>query len=223
MLAVEKTAYLTIDDGPAEDFIQKVEYLNGKGIKAVWFCLGKALESYSEVAISAIRDGHVIGNRSYDAADFSAISLNDVREQLERTDRIVEELYSSAGVSRPAKVFRFPYLQDETKEGHFAAIQRVLDQLGYRQPSFESIRHDTCSPVSLKKGLNVAFTLDTFDLGLAIARGEDKENRLSLSNEIIMLHDWISLEPFKALIEKLIAQGFYFQLPKEMNLSSMSV
>lgn len=223
MLAVEKAAYLTIDDGPAEDFIQKVEYLNAKGIKAIWFCLGEALESFSEEAISAIRNGHVIGNRSYNAADFSAISLNDVREQLERTDTIVDELYSRAGVSRPSKVFRFPYLQDETKEGHFAAIQRILDQLGYRQPSFENIQHDGCDPVSLKKGLHVACTLDTFDLGLDIARSEDKDSRLSQSNEIIMIHDWISLEPFKVLMEKMIAKGLSFQLPKEMNLSSMSV
>src|SRR4029453_7270509 len=97
MLAVERAAYLTIDDGPAGDFREKVDYLNAKGIQAIWFCVGEALENFSEEVMYAIRSGHVIGNRGYDYADFSAISVLEAKGQLERSDKIIDSLYTEAG------------------------------------------------------------------------------------------------------------------------------
>jgi peptidoglycan/xylan/chitin deacetylase (PgdA/CDA1 family) len=219
MLAVERAAYLTMDDGPVEDFMEKVEYLNGKGIRAIWFCAGELLERFSEEAKHAIKTGHVIGNRSYDCADLSAISLLDVRVQLERSDRIIERLYAEADVERPSKVFRYPYVQDETKDEHFAAIEQLLEQLGYQQPSFENIQCASPNEANLKPGIHVSCTLDTFDLGADGALREASDLQASNRNEIIMIHDWISAEPFKTLVDKLLAMGVAFKLPKEMSLN----
>ncbi|WP_169090583.1 polysaccharide deacetylase family protein [Paenibacillus sp. PL91] len=219
MLAVERAAYLTMDDGPTEDFMEKVEYLNGKGIRAIWFCAGEALERFSEEAKHAIKTGHVIGNRSYDCADFSAISLLDVRGQLERSDRIIEQLYAEADVERPSKAFRYPYVQDETNDEHFAAIERLLEQLGYQQPSFEKIRYAAPNEASMKPGIHVSCTLDTFDLAADGALSGGGDSQASNGNEIIMIHDWISAEPFKALVDKLLAMGLAFRLPKETSLN----
>lgn len=223
MLAVERAAYLIIDDGPAEDFKEKVNYLNAKGIRAIWFCLGEALERFSEEAVRAIKDGHMIGNRSYDDADLSALSLEEVREQLERTDRIVDGLYTRAGVLRPSKLFRFPYVHDETNEGHFAGIQRVLEELGYEQPKFENIRSNERSQAALNKGLHVECTRDTFDLGADAALGEEGGLQAFSGSEIIMIHDWVPAAPFKAIMDKLIMKGMAFQLPKEMSGNIVSV
>lgn len=217
MLAVERAAYLIIDDGPAEDFMEKVNYLNAKGIRAIWFCLGEALERFSEEAVRAIKAGHIIGNRSYDDADFSALSLKEVREQLVRTDRIVDGLYARAGVSRPSKLFRFPYVHDETDEGHFVGIQRVLEELGYQQPKFENIRCNERSQAALNKGLHVEYTRDTFDLGADAALGDEGGLQDYNGSEIIMIHDWVPAVPFKALMEKLLMKGMAFKLPKEMS------
>ncbi|WP_053373125.1 polysaccharide deacetylase family protein [Paenibacillus sp. FJAT-27812] len=213
MLAVERAAYLTIDDGPADDFLDKVDYLNAKGIRAIWFCLGEALERFAEEAMHAIKTGHVIGNRSYDNADFSAMSLADVRLQLERSDRIIDKLYADAETARPSKVFRYPYVQDETDGAHFTAIQHLLEGLGYRQPSFENIRAVEPSGASLGQGIHVSCTQDTFDLG-----ADGMLGAANYGNEIIQIHDWISLDPFKALVDKLIAKGVAFKLPKETDL-----
>jgi len=226
MLAVEKAVYLTIDDGPAEDFVQKVNFLNTKGIRAIWFCMGEALERFSEEAIDAIKAGHIIGNRSYDDADISAISLHDARGQIERTDRIIDQLYTKAETIRPSKLFRFPFmqhLQDEKNDEHFEGIQRVLDELSYHQPSFENVQYSECISGSLKSGLHVDCTWDTFDLERADALNEQNGLQASNGNEIIMIHDWISVAPFEALMDKLIAKKVVFQLPKELNLHTAVV
>lgn len=219
MLAVERTAYLTIDDGPAGDFMEKVDYLNANGIRAIWFCLGEALEIFSEEAVRAIKAGHVIGIRSYDHADLSALSLKEVRGQLERTDQIVDELYRRAGVSRPSKMFRYPYVHDETNEVHFAGIQRMLEELGYQPPAFDNIVYRERSQAVLKRGIHVECTRDTFDLCADAALDEKGNLQEYNGNEIIMIHDWIRPAPFKALIDKLLMKGMAFKLPKEMSLS----
>ena len=223
MLAVERAAYLIIDDGPAGDFMEKVDYLNARGIRAIWFCLGEALERFTEEAVRAIKAGHMIGNRSYDGADLSALSLKEVKEQLVRTDRIVDGLYARAGVLRPSKLFRFPYVHDETNEGHFAGIQRVLEELGYQQPKFENIRCSERSQAALNKGLHVECTRDTFDLGADAALGEEGGLEAFGGSEIIMIHDWVPAVPFKTLIDKLLMKGMAFKLPKEMSGNIVSV
>ena len=37
-------AYLTIDDAPSENFEEKVEFLEGKNIPAIFFCEGRYIE-----------------------------------------------------------------------------------------------------------------------------------------------------------------------------------
>lgn len=222
MLAVERAAYLTIDEGPAEDFMQKVNYLNGKGIRAIWFCLGEALERFSEEALYAIQTGHVIGNRGYDHTDFSAISLMDVRGQIEQTDRIIDNLYARADIVRPIKVFRFPFMENETNQEHFAGIQFVLEQLGYQQPVFENIHYAAQDEADLKRGLHLVCTLDTFDLGVE-ASSEENQERNPAGNEIILIHDWIAITPFKALLDRLLTKGIGFQLPREMSQPAAAV
>ncbi|OMF21172.1 hypothetical protein BK133_28765 [Paenibacillus sp. FSL H8-0548] len=218
MLAVERTVYLTIDDGPAGDFKQKVAYLNVLGIQAIWFCLGEALEDFAEEAILAIKAGHVIGNRSYDDADFSAISLQEAREQLERTDQIINELYAGAEVIRPCKAFRFPYMHHEVNDGHFADLQSMLEELGYRQPLFENVKdHEDRS----QQGLHVTHTRDTFDLAALAAGDGTQSTPLAAGNEIIKIHDWLGSVPFTSLIDKLISRDVSFQLPQGMNAERM--
>lgn len=221
MLAVKKAVYLTIDDGPAEDFLQKVNYLNSLDIKVVWFCLGEALERFSEEAIYAIKAGHIIGNRSYDHVDFSSIPVHAVKDQIERTDRIIDELYSKANAARPSKLFRFPFMEhiaDDMSEDHFGDIQRVLEEQGYHQPFDEKVKDsDEQSFIRVKSGIHVSCTLDTFDLGLADVLDESSDKSAAYGNEIIMIHDWISLASFKTVMDKLAASDVAFRLPKEMN------
>lgn len=242
-IMMQKIAYLTIDDGPTADMKQKVDFLDSKGIKAIWFCLGKELEKFPDQAIYAIKKGHIIGNHSYDHPNFSEIDLEDARNQIEKTDKIIDDLYLQAGIPRPIKVFRFPYLNNGSKDKYqetnwnnknVKAIQQILAELGYKQPKFENINYVWFKKAGFDKCLNVDCTYDSFDWCLEEKKGmfgyhdlptilaridEDvPEGGKGLnnpnSNEIIMMHAWIPMNAFSALINKILEKNIKFELPR---------
>jgi len=153
-----KKAYLTIDDGPSCDRIRKVDILSRYRIPAVWFCLGRELEADPEASVYTIQKGGVIGNHSYSHPRFSEISLDDCCEEINKTDRIINEIYAQAGVERPAKVFRFPYGDrgagnrfydfnySRYEEKRVREIQEMLRRLGYVCPSFPGITYEYYRP-----------------------------------------------------------------------------
>jgi len=82
-----KRAYLTIDDGPAANFREKMGVLDERDIWALWFCTGAAIERQMDDAVHAIRKGHALGNHSFDHPRFSEVSLSEARRQIEETVR----------------------------------------------------------------------------------------------------------------------------------------
>jgi mannan endo-1,4-beta-mannosidase len=150
-----KVAYLTIDDGPSLSMLRKTDFLRAHGIPAVLFCTGRALDRFPDYAITAIQQGFVIGNHSYDHPFFSDLTPEQACEQIRRTDAIIDALYARAGVPRPAKFFRFPYgdkgalthtdaFATPSAEGatRKAAIQKFLRGLGYTRPQFPGVTYD---------------------------------------------------------------------------------
>lgn len=159
MVTMGKIAYLTIDDGPSKTMKEKANILALKDISAVWFCVGRFLKKRPEHAIHAIETGSIVGNHSYTHPRFSNIPLNRCLWEIQETDKAIEEIYSRAGVGRPAKFFRFPYgdkgdlrrwgfnhsefSQGPGSEGsrRKEKIQSFLKGLGYIQPEFEGITY----------------------------------------------------------------------------------
>ena len=85
----ESFFYLTIDDGPSADTDEKIRLLADHKSPAVWFCVGKNLEKYPEAAMQLIENGHVIGNHSDAHPHFSAITLDECRDEIVRTEKII--------------------------------------------------------------------------------------------------------------------------------------
>jgi peptidoglycan/xylan/chitin deacetylase (PgdA/CDA1 family) len=238
----QKIAYLTIDDGPTGGMKEKIDFLDSKRIKAIWFCLGNKLEKFPDQAIYAIKRGHIIGNHSYDHPNFSELNLDEARNQIKKTDKIIDELYVQADTARSIKTFRFPGLNNGSKDEyektdwdnkHVKAIQKILVELGYRQPEFENINYTWYKKASFDKCINVDCSYDSFDY--CLEEGEELFGYHDLptisaridedvpeggrglnypnSNEIIMMHAWIPTDAFKALINKILKKNIEFKLP----------
>jgi peptidoglycan-N-acetylglucosamine deacetylase len=103
-------AYLTIDDGPSERFEALVDFLAERKIPAVFFNRGDYMEARPEAVIYGIRKGYVMANHTYSHRRASELSFEETCLEIERTDRILGDLYNKADVSRPGKYFRFPYM-----------------------------------------------------------------------------------------------------------------
>ncbi len=95
---------LTFDDGPGADTESLLDVLAGHRAKATFFLVGERVAGNRRVLERLVRDGHELGNHSWDHPDLRTLPLRAVSAQLQRTSEAIE---AASGV-RPA-VFRPPY------------------------------------------------------------------------------------------------------------------
>lgn len=193
-----KSIYLTIDDAPSDYFRKKVDFLKENKIQAIFFCLGKLLSKKEEEIIYAIQKGFIIGNHSYNHPHFSEIPLEEAKNQIKKTDEIINNLYKKADIKRTLRVFRFPYGDKGGKNKE--SLQDFLRKLNYHQPKFKGITYSYFSKFKLDKDLDVFWTFDfkeymNKDWKVIIARINSKKPKFggSLMNknssDIILIHD----------------------------------
>ncbi|MCC6928128.1 MAG: glycosyltransferase [Gemmatimonadaceae bacterium] len=127
---------LVIDDGPSPATTRMLDMLEAGGHRAVLFLLGCEVAGREASLIDAIRRGFALGNHSFSHPNFSEITVEVARREILDTEARIDALYARAGVARPGKWFRFPYL-DSGGERH-DDFQRLLDDLGFSIP--EAVR-----------------------------------------------------------------------------------
>lgn len=221
-----KKAYLTIDDSPSEEFLDKVRFLKKNKVPAIFFCRGDLIASNEKEIKFAIKDDFIIGNHSYNHKNFSKIPLKVAYKEIVTTDRIIEQLYDESKKLRPIKVFRFPYSDKGSrkifwKNGlglRYKKLQSFLKRMGYIQPRFEGINYPYFRNFGLNKDIDVYWTVDSLDwdtkkVSEALKKISLNKNLLSKSsNEIIVMHDHSGkLEMFEDLIKKIIDMGVKFE------------
>ena len=130
-----ESVFLAFDDGPLYRTPGILDQLALRGHKATFFVIGRNLANPTlrEFAVKALREGHDIGNHSYDHPDFSTISLKRAVNEIASTDALVEELVREAGVdpARQNLFFRFPYGVGGSRS-NYAACRDVLAELHYK-------------------------------------------------------------------------------------------
>lgn len=193
-----KIIYLTIDDAPSDDFRKKIDFLKENKIPAIFFGIGKLLEKNEEDIIYAIKKDFIIGNHSYNHPHFSEIPLSEAKNQIKKTDVIINNLYKKARIKRRLNLFRFPYGDKGGKNKK--SIQEVLRKLNYQQPKFKGITYPYFSKFKLNKDLDVFWTFDFEEYinkywKVIIAKINSKNPKFggSLMNngssDIVLIHD----------------------------------
>lgn len=62
----QRTLYLTFDDGPIPDVTPSIlKILKAHQIKATFFCVGENIQKHPELFDAIVKDGHAIGNHTY--------------------------------------------------------------------------------------------------------------------------------------------------------------
>ncbi len=128
----DRSVTLVMDDGPTDSTPQLLDCLEAAGHRAVLFVLGCNIAGREAVLIDAVRRGFALGNHSFDHPHFSILDLAEARREIERTEAAIEAIYAQARVPRPAKWFRFPYL--DTGEHHRVRFQTLLREFGFARP-----------------------------------------------------------------------------------------
>jgi peptidoglycan/xylan/chitin deacetylase (PgdA/CDA1 family) len=82
---------LTLDDGPNPDVTPQVlDMLDAFNAKASFFCPGRAIEAYPELAREIIRRGHSIENHSYGHRHhFSLMGMATLRSEIVKAQEVI--------------------------------------------------------------------------------------------------------------------------------------
>ncbi|MFS0725454.1 polysaccharide deacetylase family protein [Paenibacillus sp. 1P07SE] len=120
----QPTVYLSFDDGPSEWTPQVLDILQQEQVPATFFVLGAQAEKRGEVVQRIVREGHALGNHTYNHKYEELYgSFQGFWEQVERTGSILASLTGSE-----PKLLRAP----GGTHGHFDAFYYYyLERAGY--------------------------------------------------------------------------------------------
>lgn len=101
----QKVVALTFDDGPSKQRTPPLlDLLREKQVKATFFMLGQNIERHPEIAKQVLKEGHLIGNHSYDHPRMILKSPAFLKDQIHRTDQLIHSLGKEE-----VQYFRPPY------------------------------------------------------------------------------------------------------------------
>lgn len=104
-----KGIYLTIDDAPS-DYMPLILSNLGKN-NVVFFVYGEQVYPRRRYMIAqALASGNILGNHSFLHHHYSGMSLDEIKNDVDKTDKLIEQLYKEAGLPRRHKLIRFPYI-----------------------------------------------------------------------------------------------------------------
>jgi len=112
---------LTYDDGPNPPYTDRIlDVLQAERVPATFFVVGRAAAAYPETIRRIVRDGHTLGNHTWDHPHLIVQTRTAVRHELERTDAAVAKI-----TGRHTTLMRPPFGSRD-----FAVIG-VAHKLGY--------------------------------------------------------------------------------------------
>ncbi|RKQ32543.1 polysaccharide deacetylase family protein [Oceanobacillus halophilus] len=141
-----KAIAITFDDGPNPIYTPQVlEIFANAGGKATFFMIGEKMEKYPEIVRMAKEKGHQIGNHTYTHADLSKLSVEELKEEIKRTEELIQEL-----TGEMPHVLRPPFLlfNEETvaiaEENGYPMIGALnLDARDWEQPGVNHILEES--------------------------------------------------------------------------------
>ncbi|MDR0879416.1 MAG: polysaccharide deacetylase family protein [Clostridioides sp.] len=181
----EKLISLTFDDGPHPTETDKVlDVLKKYNIKATFFVAGKHVKWYPDPVIRASKEGHEIGNHTFNHYDIANLSNAQLEDEIKMCEDVIKEK-----TGKTPTLFRPPYgsysknglPEIADKNGYKIVLWGGVDALDWKNPSAESIAKNITSSVE--------------------------------NGEIILLHDYATtntVEALEILIPQLQSQGYKF-------------
>jgi len=150
----KKELYLTFDDGPTPEITEWVlQTLKEYDAKATFFCIGKNIESNSNIFQTIIKDGHSVGNHTYQHSKGWKTKTKAYINEVEFTDSVINFQLQNSKLEilsplKPLKLFRPPY-------GKFKSKQSTkLQKLGYKIIMWDVLSYDWDKTVSEETCLN---------------------------------------------------------------------
>lgn len=132
---------LTFDDAPDTLYTPKVlDILKKHNVKATFFVIGKLAEQHPDMVRRIAREGHVLGNHTYNHAQLKKLSMDKFIEDIEKSEAALSPLAGYA-----PRLIRPPYgavTDDELawlKEAGYLTVNWNVDPEDWRGVSGEQV------------------------------------------------------------------------------------
>ena len=83
---------LTFDDGPSEYTVELSRGLKERGVQATFFLLGENMEGRRKMVEELVKDGHLIGNHTWDHVQLDKISREKALQEIQKTNNRIYEV-----------------------------------------------------------------------------------------------------------------------------------
>ena len=185
--SAHKTVYLTFDDGPIPEVTEWVlTLLKQHSIKATFFCIGDNIDKSPEVFQKVIKEGHAIGNHTYNHIN----GWNtDTAAYLKNTETCRQSIIDKSGID--TKLFRPPYGKISREQA------KEVKDLGYQIIMWDVLSADFDTTITPQKCL-------------------DNVIKNATNGSVIIFHDSLKAFPnleyaLPKVIEYLKEKGFSFR------------
>ncbi|WP_420330268.1 polysaccharide deacetylase family protein, partial [Paenibacillus contaminans] len=113
---------LTFDDAPDAKYTPQVlDVLKAHKVKATFFLVGHRATLHPELVKRMVREGHAIGNHSYNHPNFAKLSLESFTQQIEQTQNILKPL-----IGYSPRLIRPPYGEIKQEQLEWAAARHMM-------------------------------------------------------------------------------------------------
>ena len=226
-------ALLTIDDVSSKNTPAIVDYLSEKNIPVIMFCVGQWAENHPDELIYALKHGIIVGNHSYTHPQFSSITIDECKKEIEKNEEVLDRFYEQAGVERKYRPFRFPY--GDKGGANKDAIQQYLSEKGFDKVKDTELDYPWWKEKGLDKDIDTLWTFDFMEYCIRPDSGFTKDNVMARihdadpkegaallkdgNNHILLIHahdETEEMEPgyFMTFIDELINNGVEFVKPE---------
>ncbi|WP_339917985.1 polysaccharide deacetylase family protein [Yeosuana marina] len=112
----EKVIYLTFDDGPTPDITEwTLNILKTYKAKATFFCIGNNIEKHPDIFQQILKQGHAIGNHTYNHAKGWKTNTANYCKEVDRTQVLINSC-TPPQTQQQGHLFRPPYGQIKPKQ-----------------------------------------------------------------------------------------------------------
>ncbi|GIO11106.1 hypothetical protein J19TS2_06610 [Cohnella xylanilytica] len=132
---------LTFDDVPDPRYTPLVlNALRREKVHATFFVVGSRARKHPALVRRIRKEGHAIGNHSFDHPDFSRLTLREMKEQIRRTESIVaREVGFAPRLIRPPYGEIKPSQLAWAKAGGYTVVNWDVDSSDWRQLSAQTV------------------------------------------------------------------------------------
>lgn len=138
----ENKVFLTFDDGPTPEITEwTLEQLNRFDAKATFFCIGDNIEKYPKIFQKIIREGHAIGNHTFNHLKGWETENERYFENVKNCDISIQKQNTET------RLFRPPYGKIKPSQS------KVLRKSGYKIIMWDVISFDFDTSISKEECL----------------------------------------------------------------------